>query len=344
MAVSNRIGFIIAALAGAWLLNACASSPKPAAPERSRAAVPATPPAEAPAPEIDAPAPTADQTPAPAAASPAPARLAWVNPARCLSSCAFDPGDTLSRVNEHGVADPNGRHRVDATALAALRELLAGARAAGHVVKISSAYRSYDDQVRVFRTTKEKGRAARPGHSEHQLGTAIDLRLPTTRAIDWLAEHVAAYGFVLSYPPGKQRLTGYRPEPWHVRFVGTAVAAEVVAGGSLEELFRRRPELATAHPPHRGKLVVASPPRAPARGASCRGATTTPWPASTARRSSPPAAPRAAYRTACPRPSSAEPPWTRPDPESRPSRHFPRPASSSSATPLVHPKPTSLLA
>ena len=91
---------------------------------------------------------------------------------------------------------------------------------------------------------KERGRAARPGHSEHQLGTAIDLRLPTTAAIDWLGEHAFEYGFALSYPPGKQRLTGYRPEPWHVRFVGREIAAELHRrGGTLEELFRARPEL-----------------------------------------------------------------------------------------------------
>jgi D-alanyl-D-alanine carboxypeptidase len=176
--------------------------------------------------------------------TPASGHLAWVNPARCVSSCAFDPGAALRRVNDHGELDARGHHRLDVTALTALRELLADARAAGHALRIASAYRSYDEQVRVFRSMKEKGRAARPGHSEHQLGTTIDLRLPTTRAIEWLAAHAAEHGFVLSYPPRMQRITGYRPEPWHVRFVGREIAAEVPAGGTLEELFRRRPVLA----------------------------------------------------------------------------------------------------
>jgi hypothetical protein len=148
------------------------------------------------------------------------------------------------RVNDRGLADPRAPFQIEAAALAGLRDLFAAARAAGHVVKIASAFRPYDEQVRLFRTTKEKGRAARPGHSEHQLGTTIDLRLPTTRAIEWLAEHAAAHGFVISYPSGKQRVTGYRPEPWHVRFVGREIAAQVPNGGTLEELFRRRPELA----------------------------------------------------------------------------------------------------
>jgi hypothetical protein len=170
--------------------------------------------------------------------------LAWVNPARCLAACAFDPGAALVRLDDGGAPSPRGKHRVEATAAAALSELLAAARDAGHAVRINSAYRSYQDQTRVFRTMKERGRAARPGHSEHQLGTAIDLRLPTSAAIDWLAAHAFEHGFALSYPAGKQRLTGYRPEPWHVRFVGHDVAGELHRRGwTLEELFRARPAL-----------------------------------------------------------------------------------------------------
>ena len=110
-------------------------------------------------------------------------------------------------------------------------------------MRINSAFRSYREQARVFRTMKERGRAARPGHSEHQLGTAIDLKLPTTAAIDWLGEHAFEYGFALSYPPGKQRLTGYRPEPWHMRFVGDdarrrAAPARLDAGGAVPRAAR----------------------------------------------------------------------------------------------------------
>jgi len=176
--------------------------------------------------------------------APHAAHLAWVNPARCHPSCAFDPGARLQRLDDRGAPNPRGKLRVDADAAAALTKLLAAAREAGHKIRINSAFRSYREQARVFRTMKERGRAARPGHSEHQLGTAIDLKLPTTAAIDWLGEHAYEYGFALSYPPGKQRLTGYRPEPWHIRFVGDEIAAELHRRGStLEELFRARPEL-----------------------------------------------------------------------------------------------------
>lgn len=196
-----------------------------------------TAPLEAPAtPDAGAPGAPAEE-----AASP---RLAWVNPARCLPSCAFDPSPTLRRLDDKGAPSRRGKHRVAAPVAEPLAVLLAEARAAGFNIRISSAYRSYREQSRVFRSTKERGRAARPGHSEHQLGTAIDLRLPSTAAIEWLAAHAFTHGFALSYPDGKQRLTGYRPEPWHVRFVGPTVAAELHERGlTLEELFRVRPDL-----------------------------------------------------------------------------------------------------
>jgi hypothetical protein len=147
-------------------------------------------------------------------------------------------------VDIRGALDPAGRYFVDRAVQEPLQSLVTDAQKAGHKIRIESAYRSYDDQMRVFRETKQVGRAARPGHSEHQLGTAIDFRMPTTAAIDWLAEHAPEHGFVLSYPNGKQRITGYRPEPWHVRFVGQQLADELRGNGEiLEELFRTRPEL-----------------------------------------------------------------------------------------------------
>lgn len=171
-------------------------------------------------------------------------KLPWVNPARCLPSCAYDPGASLVRVNERGEEDEKGRHRVVRDVREPLQDLLREARSQGHTLKIESAYRSYEDQVRVFSTMKEVGRAARPGHSEHQLGTVIDLRIPTGAAIEWLAFHAADFGFALSYPAQKQRITGYRPEPWHIRFVGKDLARRVRDDKlALEELFRLHPEI-----------------------------------------------------------------------------------------------------
>jgi D-alanyl-D-alanine carboxypeptidase len=184
-----------------------------------------------------------DALPAPSATA-ASGGLAWVDPARCLPVCAGAPASTLRRLDDAANPSARGKHRVEPETAEALGALLAGARAAGFRMRINSAYRPYGEQARVFRTTKERGRAARPGHSEHQLGTAVDLRLPSTAGVEWLAAHAYEYGFVLSYPPGKQRLTGYRPEPWHVRFVGGELAAELHQHGkTLAEHFRARPAL-----------------------------------------------------------------------------------------------------
>lgn len=171
-------------------------------------------------------------------------RLPWLNPARCPSRCAAEPTDELLRVNPQGQDDAKGRLRVARPIVEPLRALLAAAREAGHALRIESAYRSYSEQERLFASIKEIGRAARPGHSEHQLGTTVDLRIPTGAGITWLAAHAADHGFALSYPAGKQRITGYRPEPWHIRYVGRELAQLLKDRGLiLEEAFRAQPGL-----------------------------------------------------------------------------------------------------
>jgi D-alanyl-D-alanine carboxypeptidase len=232
--------FVMISLACATSPPAPSSQPPPVAQPQEQTqgdmpraeSPPATP---SPAPPPDAPTPP-PQT--------APQRLAWVNPARCLVRCAQEP-PSLVRVDDHGAPAAAGKHLVDASAQPALATLIATGKAAGHELAVRSAFRSYDEQVEVFRTTKQLGRAARPGHSEHQLGTAIDVNLPNRAAIDWLAAQAPHFGFVLSYPARKQRITGYRPEPWHIRHVGDTIALEIARtpGLTLEELLRARPGL-----------------------------------------------------------------------------------------------------
>ena len=227
------------------LIAGCATGPAGATRPEERSSPPPTetaarPPVEA-APSVrpTAPLPPPEQPGEPLG------RLPWVNPARCLLSCTYDPSTSLVRINDRGDPDAVGPHQVHRSIQEPLRALVAAAREAGHTARVSSAFRSYEDQARLFRGMKQIGRAARPGHSEHQLGTAVDLRLPTSAAIGWLAEHAASYGFALSYPEGKQRITGYRPEPWHLRFVGAALAEVLRQNGqTLEELFREKPDRA----------------------------------------------------------------------------------------------------
>ncbi|MNC65163.1 D-alanyl-D-alanine carboxypeptidase [compost metagenome] len=88
-----------------------------------------------------------------------------------------------------------------------------------------------------------------PGHSEHQTGLAIDLSgtdgkcaaescFAGTKEANWLADHAAEYGFIIRYPEGKQAITGYMYEPWHVRYVGKDIAASIAERGiTLEEYY-----------------------------------------------------------------------------------------------------------
>ena len=120
--------------------------------------------------------------------------------------------------------------------------LRAAATAAGTPLVAISAYRSYALQVATFDSWVKVGgyqqalrTSARPGHSEHQLGTAIDFGdgsaapweyedWATTPAEAWLASHAAEFGFVMSFPKGRTDVTCYAYEPWHYRYVGKALA------------------------------------------------------------------------------------------------------------------------
>ena len=131
--------------------------------------------------------------------------------------------------------------------LLALRE---AAAAAGNPVEVQSAYRSYTYQEQTFAYwVAQDGReaalasSARPGHSEHQLGTAVDFRSAggpapwdladwaDTAAGAWMLENSWRYGFVVSYPEGTRDLTCYIYEPWHYRYVGREVARQIHESG-----------------------------------------------------------------------------------------------------------------
>ena len=83
--------------------------------------------------------------------------------------------------------------------------------------------------------------SARAGHSEHQTGLAFDLNsleesFGETREGIWLREHCWEYGFIIRYPKGKESITGYMYEPWHVRYLGKSAAKSVFESGlCLEE-------------------------------------------------------------------------------------------------------------
>jgi len=171
--------------------------------------------------------------------------LLFVNKERCLP-CGFSPTDLVSAAGT----------MVRAPVKPWIEKMAADAKAAtGQELFAASGFRSFDTQVAVlanesvnFGPCTATGEVAPPGRSEHQLGTAMDLAsrdasgtfvldaFGPSKAGRWVAQHAFEYGFVLSYPLGRQAITGYRHESWHYRWVGRAIAAEIKKNGwSVQE-------------------------------------------------------------------------------------------------------------
>jgi len=113
-----------------------------------------------------------------------------------------------------------------------LEDLSRAALADGIKLLVSSTYRSYAYQTRLFnRYVEEDGvelaerYSARPGTSQHQLGVAVDFGSITddwgeTKMGKWVYQHAADYGWSLSFPQGYENVTGYMWECWHFRYIG----------------------------------------------------------------------------------------------------------------------------
>lgn len=139
---------------------------------------------------------------------------------------------------------------LDPTMQAAFNEMQAAASRDGRSIAIVSGFRSYDYQDGLYkRYCNGYGKAeadrfsARAGHSEHQTGLAADINnasdaFTNTPEAKWLAENCWKYGFILRYPKGKESVTGYMYESWHVRYLGKDLAKKVYDSGlTLEEYF-----------------------------------------------------------------------------------------------------------
>jgi len=127
----------------------------------------------------------------------------------------------------------------------AFEDMTTAAKKDGYIIKAISGFRSYEFQKTLFSESMERNKenavvsVAKPGYSEHQLGTAIDLtgssinyakgltQFGDTEESKWLEENAYLYGFVLSYPKDKVDVTGYKYEPWHYRYVGIENAKEI---------------------------------------------------------------------------------------------------------------------
>ncbi len=177
-----------------------------------------------------------------------------VNKGRALPSSYVPPNLVVPNIPQDDVASPKMQVRADTAA--ALEKMIAGAQDEGISLTLISGYRSYDYQVTIYSHYVRVDGAkladtfsARPGHSEHQTGLAADLGAASGKcAVDecfgdlpegkWLARNAYKYGFIIRYQKTTQNLTGYIYEPWHVRYVGQALAAQLQATGqTLEQFF-----------------------------------------------------------------------------------------------------------
>lgn len=164
----------------------------------------------------------------------------------------YEP-DNLVNVNTR----TNQKILMEKEAAEKLQEMFKAAENDGIELVPVSAYRTYDYQKNVFdQSVKSQGieytkrYVAVPGYSEHQTGLAIDVGSPedttltdnfeNTNAFRWLQKNMHDYGFILRYPKGKENITGYKYEPWHIRYVGKDVAKKIQETGlTLEEFMQK---------------------------------------------------------------------------------------------------------
>lgn len=184
-----------------------------------------------------------------------PSRL-WVvvNKTRPLDPIEFEPASLDSVPLQ--MTTLSGLVRSDVAV--AVGQMADAASASGiGVIGANNGYRSYSLQVSTYdshvRAEGQEGAdagSARPGHSEHQTGLALDVvacgggcggldDFGATAQSDWVAAHAWEYGFIVRYEGVGTPVTGYSPEPWHLRYVGVDIAAAYHAGGfhTLEEFF-----------------------------------------------------------------------------------------------------------
>lgn len=154
----------------------------------------------------------------------------------------------------YGTYEKSYMRQVAATAL---EKMFAAANEEGIRLRGVSAYRSYSRQKEIYnRNVNTKGEenanrvSAVPGSSEHQTGLTIDVSAPSVGCAleesfgestegKWLAKNCYNYGFIIRYPKGKEGITGYSYEPWHIRYVGKNLAKRLYKKKlTLEEYYQ----------------------------------------------------------------------------------------------------------
>ncbi|HHY74025.1 MAG TPA: M15 family metallopeptidase [Bacillus bacterium] len=168
----------------------------------------------------------------------------------------YVPSDLVVPNIPFSFAEDVPKRYVRREAAEALEQLFAAAKVENIELLGASGYRSYARQEAIFAANvQQKGEAeankvsAVPGESEHQTGLAMDVtskyvgydlieEFAETKEGIWLKNHAHNFGFIIRYPKGKEAITGYSYEPWHIRYVGVDVATEIYQKDfTLEEYF-----------------------------------------------------------------------------------------------------------
>ncbi|WP_097026194.1 M15 family metallopeptidase [Clostridium peptidivorans] len=147
--------------------------------------------------------------------------------------------------------------KIDTSAASALETLFDAAREDGVTLLAVSGYRDYFYQEKLYNNKvsavgqKEADKyVAQPGASEHQTGLAMDVLsdeyssldegFEQTQAYRWIKNNCHKYGFIIRYPKGKENITGYNYECWHLRYVGISEATEISQKNiTLEEYLNK---------------------------------------------------------------------------------------------------------
>ena len=159
--------------------------------------------------------------------------------------------DEIVVANKHYPMSKDYYPGENATAKAAFLKLIAQMQKEGYAISDNySGFRSYATQAQLYQSyVNQEGQAAadrysaRPGYSEHQTGLAFDVigtdgqLVEDSSAAQWLLEHAPDYGFVVRYPRGKESITGYMHEEWHLRYIGKEAKDIAASGLTLEEYY-----------------------------------------------------------------------------------------------------------
>ena len=159
--------------------------------------------------------------------------------------------DEIVVANKHYPMSKDYYPGENATAKAAFLKLIAQMKEEGYAISDNySGFRSYATQAQLYQSyVNQEGQAAadrysaRPGYSEHQIGLAFDVigtdgqLVEDSSAAQWLLDHAPDYGFVVRYPRGKESVTGYMHEEWHLRYIGKEAKDIAASGLTLEEYY-----------------------------------------------------------------------------------------------------------